>query len=70
MRPVDGKLGGAYSLHGKEDEHAYGRSQEQEPSAQAIAQSSSKERPTQVPNLKDSIDEELNGGYEIDESAR
>jgi hypothetical protein len=56
---VEGELGGADGLHGEEDEHANAGRDEEEATARAVDHERGTDSPEQVPNLKNTVDEEL-----------
>jgi hypothetical protein len=53
--------GGASSLEGEEDYHTDARTDEQYSAADPLTEERGSESPSQVPNLKDTVDEQLNG---------
>jgi len=59
---IDGESSGTYCLHHEEDEHANAGPDEERPPSSAIAKQTSSDSPSKIPDLKDTINEELNGG--------
>ena len=60
VRPIGSKPRGTDGLDGKEDEHADGRPEEECSPADAVDEQASAESPELIPDLQDTVDEQLN----------
>jgi len=57
--PGDGVTGGADSLEGEKEQHPSARTEEENPSPDAFDERGGGDGPRQIPNLEDTVDEEL-----------
>ena len=62
VRPIGSKPRGTDGLDGKEDEHADGRPEEECSPADAVDEQASAESPELIPDLQDTVDEQLRRG--------